>query len=144
MQFNRHVRFLEVLDAPPDQHAIRSVPQFYRADPEMVRRDGGEFLRRFLDRAPLPSRARYLSIDTKVHMLMPGFHACIPGWHCDDFHRRAAASPTSPGSGAPGPITWRWSWARRRSPSSRSGLWSCPTRASSQRRTSRCTAVITT
>ncbi len=26
-------------------------------------------------------------------MLMPGWHACIPGWHCDDFHRPGGGQP---------------------------------------------------
>jgi len=92
MLFNRHVRLLDRLGALPSQDEIRHLPQFYRADPELVHRRGGPFLRSFLERAPLP-RTRYVSIDTKVHMLMPGFHACIPGWHCDDFHRPGGGPP---------------------------------------------------
>lgn len=93
MLFNRHVRFLEAVGDLPGQDEIRRLPQFYRADPEMVRRQGGDFLGRFLDAAPLPRSARHVCIDTKVHMLMPGFHACIPGWHCDDFHRPDGGQP---------------------------------------------------
>lgn len=30
------------------------------------------------------------NIDTRVHMLMPGWWPCIPGWHHDDVPRRAS------------------------------------------------------
>ena len=29
----------------------------------------------------------HLSIDTRVHMLMPGMYPAIPGWHCDHVPR---------------------------------------------------------
>ncbi len=93
MLFNRHVRFLERLLPLPGAEELRRTPQFYRADPELVRRSGNALLLRFLDAAPLPRATRYVCVDTKVHMLMPGFHACIPGWHCDDFHRPGGAAP---------------------------------------------------
>lgn len=86
------MRFLGSLPDLPDPEELRGTPQFYRADPEFVRRSGNPLLRRFLDAVPMP-RARYLSVDTKLHMLMPGFYACIPGWHCDDFHRPRDGQP---------------------------------------------------
>ena len=44
-------------------------------------------VRKFIDSLPLDSRFKYLSIDSRVHMLMPGWMPCIGGWHCDDFYR---------------------------------------------------------
>lgn len=91
--FNRGLEFLSTLQGLPDPEEIRSLPQFFRADPDMVHRRGGPFLRRFLAAAPLSAAARYTVIDTKVHMLMPGWYACIPGWHCDDFYRPGGGQP---------------------------------------------------
>lgn len=91
--FNRSVEFLETLDGLPDQDQIRRIPQFFRADADMVYRLGGPFLRQLLAKAPLSRSHRYVSIDTKVHMLMPGWYACIPGWHCDDFYRPTDDQP---------------------------------------------------
>ena len=34
-----------------------------------------------------------LIIDTRVHMLMPGWFPCIPGWHHDDVPRGADGQP---------------------------------------------------
>lgn len=74
---------------------IRRLPQFFRADAEYVYRLGGSVYRAILDAAPLRKRRRFISIDSRVHMLMPGFYPCIPGWHCDDFLR------TEPAPGQP-------------------------------------------
>lgn len=100
--FNESVRFLDTLPDLPSPDEIRATPQFLRADPDMVHRLGTPFLRRVLASAPLP-RARHVTVDTKVHMLMRGWHACIPGWHCDDFHR--------PGGGQPDLAGIRAAWA---------------------------------
>lgn len=70
-----------------DDDEIRRLPQFFRADAEYVYKLGGSTYRAILDAAPLGRRRRYVSIDSRVHMLMPGFFPCIPGWHCDDFLR---------------------------------------------------------
>jgi hypothetical protein len=39
---------------------------------------------RFLD--CLPTGERYI-VDSRVHMLMPGWYPCIPGWHFDEIKR---------------------------------------------------------
>lgn len=95
MWFNQpqDLTFGPVLDLQPGQNDIRTLPMFFRADLEMVRRQGGPFLRHALERLPLSGRFKYLSIDTRTHMLMPKWYACIPGWHCDDFHRGPDGQP---------------------------------------------------
>lgn len=64
----------------------RNVTQFYRASAEFVRERGGDFFRGLLSVLDL-SGGRYVSIDSRVSMLMPNWYPCIPGWHCDDFYR---------------------------------------------------------
>lgn len=64
----------------------RGLTQFYRASAEFAFEHGGAFFGDLLPLLDLKG-GRYVSIDSRVHMLMPGWYPCIPGWHCDDFHR---------------------------------------------------------
>lgn len=64
----------------------RGVVQFYRASEQFAHTHGGKFFQELLPMLDL-SGGRYVSIDSRVSMLMPGWFPCIPGWHCDDFHR---------------------------------------------------------
>lgn len=64
----------------------RGLTQFYRASAEFASERGGDFFRNLLSILDL-SGGRYVSIDSRVSMLMPGWYPCIPGWHCDDFFR---------------------------------------------------------
>src|SRR5262245_42868217 len=95
MLFNRpeDLVFGPVLEKQPDQVQIRTLTQFLRADHNMVWRLGGPFLRHVLDRVPLTGRFRYVSVDTRTHMLMPPMYPCLPGWHCDDFYRPTDDQP---------------------------------------------------
>lgn len=86
MLFNNDVKIHDKLKYIPDDHEIKNIPQFYRTDVDMAYRLGGKFIKEFLHTIP-KTDYRYISIDTKVHMLKPGWYPCIPGWHCDDFHR---------------------------------------------------------
>lgn len=92
MRFNENVRFGHIIPASdlPDQSEIRHIPQFYRASADYAYRLGGPMVRKFIDALPLDKRFKYLSIDSRIHMLMPGWMPCIGGWHCDDFYRPAA------------------------------------------------------
>jgi hypothetical protein len=65
---------------------VRDLTQFYRSSGEFAFAHGGKFFRDLLPMLDL-SGGRFISIDSRVHMLMPGWYPCIPGWHCDDFYR---------------------------------------------------------
>ncbi|MGB0973003.1 MAG: hypothetical protein ACPGVG_18915 [Mycobacterium sp.] len=72
------------------QDEIRATPMLYRCDLNYSYRLGGRIVRAFIDRAARiidPQDFQFASLDTRTHMLMPGFMPCIPGWHCDDFWR---------------------------------------------------------
>lgn len=92
MLFRNEVTLTRGLDNV-DGSTLRQLPQFFRASPEYVYRLGGPLYRRILDAAPLVRHRRFTSIDSRIHMLMPGFWPCIPGWHCDDFHRPDGNQP---------------------------------------------------
>lgn len=95
MRFNENVKFGSIFPAGdlPDQKELRHIPQFYRASADYAYRLGGPVVRKFIDALPLDKRFKYLSIDSRVHMLMPGWMPCIGGWHCDDFYRPTNEQP---------------------------------------------------
>lgn len=86
MKFNRNIQRLG-FGADAEQDEIRRLPQFFRGDVDYVYRLGGPFYRSILDRTPFKHDRKFISIDSRVHMLMPGWLPCIGGWHCDDFYR---------------------------------------------------------
>jgi hypothetical protein len=65
----------------------------FSCDAEHALRFGGELTLEFLDKAKIDSDGWV--IDSRVHMLMPGWYPCIPGWHHDDIPR------TRPGDNQP-------------------------------------------
>lgn len=93
MLFNNHVKFGNVLALKPNQDEIRHIPQFFRASADYAYRLGGEHIRGIIDALPLSPGFKYISIDVRVHMLMPGWLPCIGGWHCDDFYRPTEKQP---------------------------------------------------
>lgn len=84
MQFNKHGAV--VVAKMPLEFSPRTLVQFYRASPEFVQKHGGEFFDLLIRSVNLDG-GKYISIDSRSHMLMRGWYPCIPGWHCDDFWR---------------------------------------------------------
>jgi hypothetical protein len=63
----------------------KTVAPLYRASPEFALTFGEPF-KSLLSKIDL-SGGKYVSIDSRAHMLMPDWYAAIPGFHCDDFWR---------------------------------------------------------
>jgi len=70
---------------------IKSEPMLFSSSLEFARRAGGELTQAFLDRVPESWKESDFQnpvvIDSRSHMLMPGWYPCIPGWHLDDVPR---------------------------------------------------------
>jgi hypothetical protein len=64
---------------------VKNEPMLFRCSVESARELGGDITRAFLD--ALNYWGEDGIIDTRVHMLMPGWYPCIPGWHHDDVPR---------------------------------------------------------
>jgi hypothetical protein len=62
---------------------VKNEPMIFSGDYEFSMTHGGPITRAFLSRLP----NRYCLIDSRTHMLMPGWYPCIPGWHLDDVPR---------------------------------------------------------
>src|SRR5262249_36308588 len=69
----------------PEQ--VKAEPTFFAAGIDFARRHGGPITHAVLDALPDDWRAAGLVIDSRTHLLMPGWFPCIPGWHLDDVPR---------------------------------------------------------
>lgn len=78
------------------QEEIKNEPMLFSCDLKHTFNFGGPITNSFI--AKLDDKfleAEDLIIDSRVHMLMPGFYPCIPSWHVDDGDR------TTRGDGQP-------------------------------------------
>jgi hypothetical protein len=67
--------------------AIKAEPQFFSVNKHFAQDKGGNITKAFLRALPRDWQREDLIIDSRVHMLMPGWYPCIPGWHVDDVPR---------------------------------------------------------
>jgi hypothetical protein len=68
------------------QLAVKNEPMLFNCDVETALTLGGPITREFLSLLTPEFWARGV-VDTRVHMLMPGWYPCIPGWHHDHVPR---------------------------------------------------------
>lgn len=66
---------------------ISNEPMFYRASMDFAWTFGGVITKNFLNNLPESWKTSEVTIDSRVHMLMPGWYPCIPGMHHDDIPR---------------------------------------------------------
>jgi hypothetical protein len=70
---------------------IQDEPMLFSASREFAMRNGGIITQNFVTNY-LHDHEDWI-IDTRVHMLMPGWYPCIPGWHHDDVPRPNNGQP---------------------------------------------------
>jgi hypothetical protein len=66
-----------------NNECIKVEPQFYNCDLDFAHKHGGPITKSFLKALHVKEGV----FDSRVHMLMPGWYPCIPGWHHDDVGR---------------------------------------------------------
>lgn len=69
------------------QDAIKNEPMLFSCDWDAANRLGGPLTHAFLSALAEDWDNDGVIIDSRVHMLMPGWFPCIPGWHHDDVPR---------------------------------------------------------
>lgn len=74
-----------------DQTAIKNEPMLFNCDLDSAYRLGGPITRAFIDGLGSDYTDCPVVVDSRVHMLMPGWFPCIPGFHHDDVPRSGAA-----------------------------------------------------
>lgn len=68
---------------------IKNEPMLFNCDKKYAFQNGGPITTDFLERLNLSGGwcDQDIIIDSRVHMLMPGWYPCISGWHHDDVPR---------------------------------------------------------
>jgi hypothetical protein len=64
---------------------VKNEPMLFNCSVAAARELGGAISHSFLDACGVWGADGI--VDTRVHMLMPGWYPCIPGWHHDDVPR---------------------------------------------------------
>jgi hypothetical protein len=71
-----------------DEKTVKDEPMFFSATPAFAHENGGPITKAFLEAVFGNERMQVNAcFDSRVHMLMPGWWPCIPGWHHDDVPR---------------------------------------------------------
>lgn len=70
-----------------DNDQIKNEVMFFNSDLEFAFNLGGPITKSFINNLPREWKANGCVIDTRVHMLMPGWYPAIPGYHHDDVPR---------------------------------------------------------
>lgn len=84
--FNSKVTILGDFQSSFSQDQVKAEPMFFNCDLQFAWDKGGKVTRAFIDALP-GGWERDVVIDSRVHMLMPGWYPAIPGWHHDDVPR---------------------------------------------------------
>lgn len=69
---------------------VRAEPMLFNCDAAFAYEHGGPITRAFLNALVDGEDGVPLVVDSRVHMLMPGWFPAIPGWHHDDVPRSRA------------------------------------------------------
>jgi hypothetical protein len=69
------------------QEEIKNEPMLFSVDVEYALRNAGPITREFIRCSGLAESKEKWIIDSRVHMLMPGWLPAIPGYHTDDCER---------------------------------------------------------
>lgn len=76
------------------QDEVENTPGLFRASLDDALLYGGDAVRKALSTIELIGDKKFVSVDVKVHMLMPGMIPAIPGWHTDGIPRNPDGSPS--------------------------------------------------
>lgn len=72
------------------QDQVKNEPMLFNCNANSAYQLGGPITQEFISLLPDEWKSVPLVIDSRVHMLMPGWYPCIPGWHHDDVPRTRA------------------------------------------------------
>lgn len=78
---------------------IKNEPMLFNCDHGGASWLGGRITREFLGMLPDEWHHVPIVVDSRVHMLMPGWYPCIPGWHHDDVPRTRSDGQPNYGPG---------------------------------------------
>lgn len=85
--FNRNPIVIGNSIEQPSQELIKNTLGLWNASLEDAVKYGGDLTRAALSAMNLRGDRKYIVVDTRVTMLMPGMYPSIPGWHTDGVPR---------------------------------------------------------
>lgn len=97
VEFNRTLPKLGNSIEEPSQELIETSLNLRQVSLEDAVRYGGPITREALGAIKLHGDRKYVVVDTKVHLLMPGWIPAIPGWHTDGVPRGEEMNPGGKG-----------------------------------------------
>lgn len=86
-EFKSDFSIVDKIDTVWTQDQIKNEPMLFNCDLLTAFCQGGPITRSVIGRLPASYDDHDLVIDSRVHMLMPGWYPCIPGWHHDSVPR---------------------------------------------------------
>lgn len=95
--FNRNPVRLVGRVEQPDQSELKNTFGLWNASYDDAIRYGGEITRLALRKMNIHNDRKNIIVDTKIHMLMPGWSPAIPGWHADGAPRDSKKNPQGTG-----------------------------------------------
>lgn len=87
ISINSNISNVGYVDRKFTDQEIKNEPMLFNNNGGSAYEQGGPITRAFLSELPRSWTMSPLVIDSRVHMLMPGWFPCIPGWHHDDVPR---------------------------------------------------------
>jgi hypothetical protein len=83
--FNSEVRLVKPFESDWSNDVVKNEPMFFNASVKFAHDNGGPITKAFIE--ALPDGWNDAVVDSRVHMLMPGWYPAIPGYHHDDVPR---------------------------------------------------------
>lgn len=93
MVFNRTEPILGKSFKQPSQELIKNTLGLHNASLEDALKYGGELTRQAIGAMNLTFTKKYITVDTKIHMLVPNMCPAIGGWHNDGVPRGETLDP---------------------------------------------------
>lgn len=91
--FNRNPLVMGKTMPYPTMDDVKTTFGLWNASIEDAIKFGGDVTREAIQAMNLRHDRKNLIVDTKIHMLMPGFSPSIPGWHTDGAPRDKNKNP---------------------------------------------------
>lgn len=85
-EFDSQIQFIGEMNHYTDEQ-IKNEPMLFNCDFKHAYDLGGPITGEFLDHIADHLPTEDIVVDSRVHMLMPGWFPCIPGFHHDDVPR---------------------------------------------------------
>lgn len=95
--FNRNPALAGKVIEQPAQDLVKNTLSLWNASLDDALKYGGDLTRAALGAMNIRHDRKYVVVDTKIHMLMPGFCPAIPGWHTDGVPRGPERNPAGKG-----------------------------------------------